>query len=249
MTINLGKGITMSLSKREKFLLYLLIFIVIVGSYVNFLIFPRLDKIKEKKLILQQKRSELHGLQQAKKAGKLKEVENQIQDEINKIERAIPAQANIPGVYLDILSIAEKAGVEQESLNMQNATIAEENTRENEEAKEDVHKQSEQLLTLSIVHKIRGTYEEIENYIHLIQTCERKLDIIEYEIISSKNEKNNNGLLASFTLKSYGLVKDGQNYSEFVEYNFSKGNYGRANPFQSNQVVKDDAIQDTEEQE
>ncbi|MCR1897981.1 hypothetical protein NSA47_03130 [Irregularibacter muris] len=239
----------MNLSKREKVLLCLLTFVVVIGSYINFLILPKLEAIKETKTTLKEKTIELNSLQQARKSDSLNKTEKQLQEEIDKVEEAIPSQIKIPRVYLDILSIVEKTGVQQESLNMQTASLEGETSQEGEEAKQNIQDKSEQLLIIPIVHKIRGTYGEIEDYIDSIQKCGRKIDIIEYEIINSKEDKNNHQLSASFMLKAYGLVKQGQNYSEFVDYKFLKDNYGRPNPFQPNSTAKDNDAQDVEEQE
>ena len=45
---------------------------------------------------------------------------------------------------------------------------------------------------------------------------------------------------ANFLLQSYGLYRDGQNISEFVDYDFVKGSYGKDNPFSSGAVQEED---------
>ena len=77
-----------------------------------------------------------------------------------------------------------------------------------------------------------------------IQNCERKIDIIQYQLSAdgygSDNKKDQ--LSANFLLHSYALVKDAQNYSEFVDYDFIKESYGRNNPFDQGAftVIEDD---------
>ena len=238
----------MTLSNREKVLLNILIFVILIGAFLYFLMLPLADKIKENSQILDQDRMILNHLEQANETGTLTNQQKDIQNEIIRIEKILPTQVRIPEVLLKILYIADGIGLQEESITMQNTiiesdinTTKQENSEENSKEEYNNTKElNEKLLILPINHSFRGTYDEIKNYIDRIQNCERRIDIIEYQI--SNSDKEGNQLSASFLLHSYALVKDTQNYSEFVDYDFIKENYGRNNPFMQGAftVIEDD---------
>lgn len=219
------------------------------------------DKIKENTKVLEHDRIILTNLEQANETGALTDKEKNIQEEIKSIEKVLPTQVRIPEIFLEILYIADSTGVQQESFTMQNTIIEKGINTSNEQIIEEgnleedknIQPPSEQLLILPVNHIFKGTYEEIKNYIDEIQKCERKIDIVEYQITNNKEAEY---LSATFLLHSYALVKDGQDYSKFVDYDFIKGNYGRNNPFiqgsfteidEDEEVQEGDAVEDTEE--
>jgi Tfp pilus assembly protein PilO len=194
------------------------------------------DKIQENSKVLEHDRIILNNLEQANETGALTDKEIKIQSEIKRIESILPTQVKIPEIFLEILYIAESTGIQQKSFTMQ-STIIENgintSTKQvvdegNPEENKNIQQSSEQLLILPINHIFKGTYGEIKNYIDEIQKCERKIDVVEYQISKDKEAES---LSATFLLHSYALVRDGQNYSEFVDYDFIKGKYGRNNPY------------------
>lgn len=247
----------MTLSKREKALLIILAVVIVIAAFLYFLILPLVDEIKENSRTLENDKITLQYLQQANEPEKLTDQQKDIRNEIMRIDKILPTQVKIPEVLLEILYIGDAIGIEQKSITMQNTIIEGETNTENQEDSdenseekvlEDNMKQNtqEKLLIVPINHNFRGTYSEIKSYIDEIQNCERKIDIIEYQI--SSNDEEGGQISANFLLHSYALVKDAQDYSEFVDYDFIKGKYGRSNPFkQGSFTVIEDELYEIEE--
>ncbi len=223
----------MSLTNRERVLLTILGIVITVGAFLYFLVFPMIDRIKENSLILDQERAILENLHQANQTGKLTELEAHVQSEIERIEATLPTQIRIPELYIDILSIADDIGIQQESFTVQNTKVEKDSPGESSQD----HPQKEDLLIIPMSHKFKGTYRQIERYMEAIQENERKIDIIEYQLMVNNSEDD---ISANFLLQSYGLYRDGQNISEFVDYDFVKGSYGKDNPFSSGAVQEED---------
>lgn len=239
----------MSLTKREKLLITILAFVVIIGGFSYFILFPKLNSLEEKSKILSREERILNNLQKTNKEGTITNMEEALQKEINEIEEVLPTQVRIPEIYLTLLEIVTQSGVKQESFTIENTLMEEEEREQGENSnKEKTNvKLQEKLLVLPINHEIRGTYEEIEKYINRIQASKRKIDIIEYQIFKNK-DMGNNRISASFSLQSYALVKEGQNLSEFTNYDFLKDHYGREDPFyqKSNKEVEKEDINKVE---
>lgn len=216
-----------------------------------------MTKIRNHSDVLEQDQITLDNLEQANKTGMLTDQQQNIQDKIVKIEQVLPTQVRIPEIFLKILYIADSIDLEQESITMQNTIIEEGEGVENQPSDEDAvdenefqeenmqqQASNEKLLVIPIQHNFRGSYAKIKKYMEEIQNCERKIDIIQYQLSAddygSDNKKDQ--LSANFLLHSYALVKDAQNYSEFVDYDFIKESYGRNNPFDQGAftVIEDD---------
>lgn len=215
----------MTLSNREKILLIILAFIIPVGAFLYFLIFPMTDNIKENALVLEREQMILENLKQANQSGGLTELDKKVQREMERIEKILPTQIRLPEIYRAILTIGEDSGIKQENITMQD--IKREESLNSEATSPQQPKET--LLIIPIHHSFKGSYEQIEEYMDQIQQSERKIDIIEYELLTNNNEDGD--ISANFLLHSYGLVKEGQNLSAFVDYDFLKDYYGRSNPF------------------
>lgn len=221
----------MTLTKREKVLISTLLIVLILSAFLYFLIFPMIDKIKSNSVERTQQRIILNNLQQANETGELTELEKQVQDEITRIEAILPTQVRFPEVYLEVLGVAKDTGIKQESFIMQDFIV--ENIPATNETSENQNTQ-EKLMTIPINHRFIGSYKQIKEYIDRIQRCGRKIDIMEYELTDNNGEDK---ISADFILHSYALVKDGQNLSGFVDYDFIQGSYGRRDPFVSEAEV------------
>ena len=225
----------MVLTNREKVLLTVLAFVLILGAFIYFLIFPMVDKIKTNSKILEEDRITLANLEHANETGSLTDKEKEIQEEIIAIEKVLPSQVRIPEIFLEILKIADDIGIDQDSFTMQSTIIEEVGgpaPSQEGEGDDDTSivqsKGSEKLLILPVNHIVKGTYKQLKDYILSIQNSKRKIDLVEYQL-SGNNEDDI--ISATFLLQSYALVKDDQNYSEFVDYDFMTGAYGKDNPF------------------
>lgn len=217
----------MILTNREKFLILILGFVMISAVYLNFLFFPMLKKIHGNLNVLKEKSLILNILQQEDEGDLLHEQEIKMQEEMKNIESVLPTQARIPEIYLDILSIANKTGIQQKSFTIQSPKFEEISTSNNNE-----EKFSNKLMKFSINHIFTGNYSQIKNYMDEIQKLDRKINIIEYQFKNLDLQENENQLLANVTLESYALVKERENYSKFIDYDFIKDhNYGREDPF------------------
>src|SRR5690554_550450 len=97
------EGKLMTLTNREKILLIILIFVIVTGSFLYFLLLPMMDKIKENSKVLEHDRIVLSNLEQANKTGVLTDKEKNIQNEIKRIEAILPTQVKIPEIFLEIL--------------------------------------------------------------------------------------------------------------------------------------------------
>ena len=228
----------------------ILAFVLVVGSFIYFLIFPMVDKIRTNSNILEEDRIILGNLEYANKTGTLTSKEKEIQGEILEIEKILPTQVRIPEIFLEVLKTSNDIGIQQDSFTLQNTIIEEGVSPRPPQGEEgstanDQEIINEKLLVLPVHHVVKGTYPQLKEYIFRIQNSDRRIDIVEYQF-SSNNEDNI--ISANFLLHSYALVKDGQNYSEFVDYDFITGSYGKENPFvTSGNTNKEGDLETTQE--
>ena len=115
----------MVLTKREKAMISILAFVLVVGSFIYFLIFPMVDKIRTNSNILEEDRIILGNLEYANKTGTLTSKEKEIQGEILEIEKILPTQVRIPEIFLEVLKISNDIGIQQDSFTLQNTIIEE----------------------------------------------------------------------------------------------------------------------------
>lgn len=223
----------MTLTNREKILILILGFVIVIALYLNFLIFPKLEKLQENFMSLKEKEILVGTLQQTNESTTLDEKETTIQGEIDKIESILPSQARIPEMYLDILSIVDKTGIKQQSFTIQSPNFEEISLSNQEERVEsESNESSEQLMKIPMKHVFTGSYEQVKNYISEIQKSRRKIDIVEYQLENISSQGNQSQLLVTVTLQAYALAKEGENYSKFIDYDFIKNNsYGREDLF------------------
>ncbi len=238
----------MALTNREKILILILGFVIVITLYLNFLIFPKLEKLQENFMSLKEKEILVGTLQQKNESTTLNKKEA-IQREIEKIESILPSQARIPEMYLDILSIADKTGIKQQSFIIQSPTFEEISlSNQVEKVENESNESSEKLMKILMNHVFTGSYEQVKNYISEIQKSRRKIDIVKYELESISSQGNQSQLLVTVTLQAYALAKEGENYSKFIDYDFIKNNsYGREDLFISGVVSKEKKENPTKE--
>lgn len=223
----------MTLTHREKILILILGFVIVIALYLNFLIFPKLEKLQENFMSLKEKERLVDKLQQTNESTVLDEKETTIQREMDKIESILPSQARIPEMYLDILSVANKTGIKQKSFTIQSPNFEEISlSNQEEKVKSKSNESFEQLMKIPMKHVFTGSYEQVKNYISEIQRSRRKIDIVGYQLKSTSSQRNQSQLFVTVTLQAYALAKKGEDYSKFIDYDFIKNNdYGREDPF------------------
>lgn len=239
----------MALTNREKILILILGFVIVITLYLNFLIFPELEKLQENFMSLKEKEILVGTLQQKNESTTLDKKEATIQGEIDKIESILPSQARIPEIYLDILSIADKTGIKQQSFIIQSPTFEEISlSNQVEKVENESNESSEKLMKILMNHVFTGSYEQVKNYISEIQKSRRKIDIVKYQLESISSQGNQSQLLVTVTLQAYALEKEEENYSKFIDYDFIKNNsYGREDLFISGVESKEKKENPTKE--
>lgn len=223
----------MTLTRREKRLLLLLAVVIVLAAYLKLLIFPKLDNIQQYLQELRDEKATLKALQQADSAGILTDKEEALQQEVQEIESMLPSEPKLPAVYREIVSIANETGIQQQGLSIEGPRMEDASSKleDVEENSQQEIESKEQLMRISVDHQILGTYEQVKDYIERIQGSKRRIDIIEYQLAGNDSENTENKILASFKLQVYALKEEGQDYSQYVEYDFMEDYYGRDNPF------------------
>lgn len=223
----------MTLTSREKRLLLLLAIVIVLAVYLNFLIFPKLETIQQYSKELKDEKIILNTLQQTNVAGILPEKEEVLQQQMQGIESILPSDPKLPAVYRELVSIANQTGIQQQSLSIESPkfeTISDELAKVEENSQQEIESK-EQLMKIPINHQFLGTYEQVKDYIKKLQNSKRRIDITQYQLSGNSSENRENEISASFHLQVYALLEEGQNYSQYVEYDFMEEHYGRDNPF------------------
>ena len=183
----------MLLTKREKFLLALLGFLLLIATYLYYFIFPLTDNISEKREILQRYDTLLTEIEMLTQE-QMQIILDDINLDTDNAGHILPSSTKIPELYLDIVEICDKCRICSKNIEFDMAT------KNTEEIQDDNN-----LYYFSIIHDFNGNYQQIENYMKEIQENRRKITITEYKIT---REQSSNTLNASFTLYCYTLLED-----------------------------------------
>ncbi|SHE28625.1 hypothetical protein [Alkalibacter saccharofermentans] len=219
----------MSLNKREKMLITLLLVVGIGVLYINYLIFPLYDQLMANRQTLSQRQAVLDELQQLSIGDNLANEETRVDELVSQMDEQIPNDTMLPLLYLDILKLVQDSGSVLEGVDF------------NVPSKED-DPGYEGLFLNNIQFRINlmGDYGSLDRFIGSVYENTRKMDVVWISY-----ERSEDSLRSNVNLKAYAFLRDGENFTSYTDYEFIEGKpFGRPDPFttggQAQQTEPDD---------
>ncbi|NTW72390.1 MAG: hypothetical protein HGA49_09130 [Eubacteriaceae bacterium] len=206
----------MTLSKREKILVTLLVVVGVFGLYINYLILPIYNQFKADREILNARQTELAELEDLNSGNKLKVAEAKVEELVSQMDAKMPSDARLASLYLDILGLVNQSGATLEQIDF-NLPV-----KESETAFKDSY-----LNGIEVKAIVNGSYENFDKFVELSYENTRKLNV-DWMLI----ESNTDSMTATIDLKAYAFLKDGQDLTAYDEYDFVENKtFGKVNPY------------------
>lgn len=250
----------MKLSKREKYLLLILFFAILISIYYKLVINDQLKRINDLEQTAKIYRTKVKNVKKELEFEVNQDMEYKILNEkiINLSSRLLPEmlqekiiinidemikQSNISGTILnfsgpDIDTISEERENKEDEDYLIKKLVEEYYglSKKSEEEKENKNKtdntaNESKIEKMSMDIFFTGKYENLIEFINLIQNYNKKLLIKNLNIIrDSDNEISGNIKIDFFAVPLLNLV-----YDDFTIWNFEE-NYGKSNPFYSSNI-------------
>ena len=208
----------MSLSRREKILITLLLVVGVGVLYVNYLIFPLYDQLMANRQILSQKQAVLDELTELSKGSNLENEEARVDELVSQMDEKIPDDTMLPLLYLDVLEMVGESGAALESVDFNVPS------KENDPGYEGLFLNSIEFKVI-----LMGNYQNLDDFVGLVYENTRKMDVVWISY-----EKSEDTIRATVNLKAYAFLRDGENFTGFTDYEFMEDQpFGKDNPFVS----------------
>ncbi|MBF7095751.1 hypothetical protein [Alkalibacter mobilis] len=206
----------MSMNRRERILVTLLVIVAVGALYINYLVLPKYDEYKANKDFLAQRQAVLEELQILAAGNNLENQEREVDEKSAQLDLVVPRGADLPLLYLDMLALVQNSAVALDSFDFGVPAKG-----------DDAGFEGVAMNEIGIQANMIGTYSDLDKFIGLVYENERKLSV---EAITY--EATDDGIRAAVKLKSYAFLEDGESYSEAEEYDFLQGKtFGRNDPF------------------
>ncbi len=224
----------MSLNKREKMLITLLLVVGIGVLYINYLIFPLYDQLMANRETLSQRQAVLDELQQLSVGNNLANEEARVDELVSQMDEQIPNDTMLPLLYLDTLNIVQESGSALESMEFSIPS------REEDPGYEGLYLNS---IPFSIT--LLGDYGSLDRFVGLVYENTRKIDVT-----SITYERSEDSLRANVNLNAYAFLREGESYTSFTDYQFIEDRpFGRNNPFTTGGQAQQADTEDEGEEE
>lgn len=253
----------MNLTKREKNLLLLLFLVILFAIYYNLVLSPQLEKIRELKQNLENSQRQKTLVQ-----NEIMSVNNMTR-EYKILNEKISGMYKrfLPEIIQEKIIIILDNMLTNSKLNAEKITFAEprittlddkeEEKREeineikslvfdllgekkeekpgNEEGQEDNSKSNlPKINTMDINISFSGSYENFINFLKEIESCDKEILVSQVNMVSN----NTNMLLGNIQLRLFSIPKIHTQDQDFLTWDI-KGDYGKANPFNSSLTVRE----------
>ena len=224
----------MSLNKREKMLITLLLVVGIGVLYINYLIFPLYDQLMANRETLSQRQAVLDELQQLSVGNNLANEEARVDELVSQMDEQIPNDTMLPLLYLDTLNIVQESGSALESMEFSIPS------REEDPGYEGLYLNS---IPFSIT--LLGDYGSLDRFVGLVYENTRKIDVT-----SITYERSEDSLRANVNFNAYAFLREGESYTIFTDYQFIEDRpFGRNNPFTTGGQAQQADTEDEGEEE
>jgi Tfp pilus assembly protein PilO len=147
----------MSLSRREKILITLLLVVGVGVLYVNYLIFPLYDQLMANRQILSQKQAVLDELTELSKGSNLENEEARVDELVSQMDEKIPDDTMLPLLYLDVLEMVGESGAALESVDFNVPS------KENDPGYEGLFLNSIEFKVI-----LMGNYQNLDDFVGLV---------------------------------------------------------------------------------
>lgn len=205
-----------SLSKREKILITILLCIVVFGFYIFNLFLPKYKQYHNNREILVESKELLNEMKEISENHSLKAYKKDLNSKLTVMEESLPPSIDIPLLYLNLMEMRDLSNVVYSKVEFQVP----------EKLANQLYQEDLYLTKTTITIHLTGSYKAIEKYLESVYSNKRKLTVssIHYETSKDKLEVN-------LTMNAFSLVKDGSSHK--AEYNFTgEKSYGKENPTQ-----------------
>ncbi|RKD34588.1 hypothetical protein [Thermohalobacter berrensis] len=242
----------MKLTKREKKMLIILLIVAISALYYNFLLSPQLNKInaleksleeyKQKVSLLDNKIMENKNINREYKVLNarissmyIRFLPEIIQEKIivildNMLVSSDLESENISFSEPEIKSLEEKDEKEEEYQieNLVKEFLGYKNNNKNEENSIE-NGNIPRVKVMNVEIDFRGTYEELINFIRLVENYEKEILINRLNVVNQDSDN----LIGFMELQFYSIPKIHNQDKEFITWNIVN-DYGKNNPFMNN---------------
>lgn len=221
-----------SLSKRELILISILAFSMLVYLYLNYLLFPSYEKIRELRSELQQKK--IISVNKEITLKKLAVLDSLLKDEqlhIEALEKKMPYNVRLPELVVNIDGKIKEIG-----MNIKSISIG------------GVDQANSEYGIIPVNVSLEGKYDGVLDFIKYIEDSERKY-IVDSFVLSPVRRAE--PIPFSISMRTF-ILKDPESSirPEPEDYPFFKHNNGKSYPFIENKEVpksSDDSIDDIED--
>lgn len=167
-----------SLSKREKNLLFILLFLLIAFLYYNFIAIPELNKLSSETSILNNNKNILNGLIETQK--NIDKIKKQVEDmnlQTEEYEKSIPDSSKIPEILMNFKTMLESSGCTGGRLAFGGVSGVSNNTSGQTNTNQDLNNKPMDIITIPITYQVNGNYDSIMMLLKSIENSNRKMII------------------------------------------------------------------------
>jgi type IV pilus assembly protein PilO len=217
------KGLGSKLSKRERFLVVLVIVAGLLFVYYQYFLTPLLAEVYEIREEVKQKEERLGSLRDSDNEIKtlLSGIE-ELKTKILELEYLSPVNPRRPEIVTQLEALSKAAGVKLLSVDFFMAAL---HGSGGGDAKEE-----RSYIEIPVQVNISGNYDNIIHFLKQLENAKRLYSIKGFNLLSAY-AKNGEALDMSIDLHAYALLTEGINEQRPVIYDFMGGIYGRDNPF------------------
>ncbi|MFZ7133846.1 MAG: type 4a pilus biogenesis protein PilO [Eubacteriales bacterium] len=199
----------MNLSKREKILIALLIFIAVLGVYTVYLLLPQFNQMLEHRKILAIEKNLIQELKTLEGSDAFVKEEESFTAQWNELKNKLPSQFSLPDIYDELMDIKNQSGVQYDLINfgMPKPTS-------------EVPVYDNKILNqLDLSITLEGSHSNIKKYIEMLYSESRGYTISKISLSTVEE-----GMKASFIVNTYALldqdnIEDTSDYSSLENLN------------------------------
>ncbi len=210
----------LNLSKRERILLGVLLFVGIFSLYFFCLFWPKCKEFQDYRQILAERRVEFNQIKLVYNEEELSKVDQ----EWLKVKNQIPSSMKLPDLYMNLLDLRRRSGVSYDFIEFTSL----------EKASQEVYEDGAMLSKVNINVMLIGNYEQVDSFLKSLYDNERRLEVtkIYYENKEGK-------IHATIELAALAFLKEED--EEWTQYDFVQGkSYGKSNPYFQEKIKSTD---------